>query len=78
MRVRARGENGSKIGRAETLDILCPARRKPCTDLQIVSNAYFGVGTKAQADMWSVELGLTELKSRAFEAGVFDLLGDFL
>jgi hypothetical protein len=25
-----------------------------------------------------IELGLTELKSRAFEVGVFDLLGDVL
>ena len=25
--------------------------------------------------IWPIELGLTELKSRAFEAGAFDLLG---
>ncbi|SRR6266702_126052 len=78
MRVRAREENGSRTGNAETLGIPCRARRRPCTDSQIVSKACFGVGTEVHTDLWPVELGLAELKSRAFEAGVFGLLGVYL
>jgi hypothetical protein len=71
LQVPARGESGSRIGYAETPGIPCHAPQRPCTDLQTVRKPLSCLGINA--DVFAAELGLVELKTRAFEASVLPL-----
>jgi hypothetical protein len=69
--VLARGENGFKIGCAKIPGIPIHAPQRPCTDLQTVSKAFvLSLDLEVKADVFVAELGLVELKARAFEASV--------
>ena len=68
MEAQAQEESGFKSGYAETLGVPRRAQRRLCTDLRIVSHVF---RLETQMLTWFTELGLTELKTRAFEAGVF-------
>ena len=66
--VPAREGNGYRIGYAETLDNPCRARQRLCTDLQTVSKiAYLGLIPGGRCRLFFAELGLVELKARAFD-----------
>jgi len=69
--VLARGGNGSRIGCAETQGIPCHARQRPCIDLQTVSKIRVSSAyQKVDAVAFLTELGLAELKARAFDVSV--------
>ena len=66
--VPARGGNGSRIGYAEILDNLYHARQRPCTDLPTVSKTLLSSLCQAvDVVVFLAELGLAELKARAFD-----------
>jgi hypothetical protein len=68
LRVPARGENGFKIGYAKIPGVPIHAPQRLYTDLQTVSKASLDLEVKT--DVFVAELGLVELKARAFEASV--------
>lgn len=69
--VPARGENGFKIGCAKIPGIPIHARQRLCTDLRTVSKAFvLSSDLEVKADVFVAELGLVDLKARAFEASV--------
>ena len=71
LRVPVRGENGFKIGCAQIPGIPIHAPQRPCTDLQTVSKTFvLSVDLEVKAGVLVTELGLVELKARAFEASV--------
>lgn len=70
-RVPARGRIGFKIGCAQIPGIPIHAPQRLCTDLQTVSKAFvLSLDLEVKADEFVAELGLVELKARAFEASV--------
>ena len=74
LRVPTQGEIGFKIGCAKTPGIPIHAPQRLCTNLQTVSKSFcafiLSLDLEVRADMFVVELGLVELKARAFEASV--------
>ncbi len=71
LRVPVRGENGSRIGYAKIPGIPIHAPQRQCTNSQTVSKALvLPLDLEVNADVFVAELGLVELKARAFEASV--------